>query len=95
MNAVIPQRIEKEQLSSVSFVKGEVLSDNEAIQTRNASLQRACTFGNNYKGKVKIAFSTHEGPMEVYTTIWTVSNGHVSLKNGAHIPVHSIYQVML
>lgn len=93
MNALIPQRIEKEQLPSVSFAQDEVLASKDAIRARHDSLQKACTLGNNYKGKVRIAFSTPEGPREVYTTIWTVSNGHVSLKNGAHIPVHSIFQV--
>jgi hypothetical protein len=93
MNASLPLRIEKEQLIGVSFAKGEVLQSSEAITSRTQSLQKACTLGNNYKGKVYIAFATNEGPREVYTTIWTVSNGHVSLKNGAHIPVESIYQV--
>lgn len=93
MNASLPLRIEKEQLDAVSFKRGEVLQSSEAITTRNASLLKACTLGNSYKGKVRITFATAEGPREVYTTIWTVSNGHVSLKNGAHIPVESIYQV--
>lgn len=93
MNAYSPLRIEKEQLPLVSFAQNEVLASPEAIQARNAALRRACALGNNHKGKVRIAFFTPDGPREVYTTIWTVSNGHVSLKNGAHIPVHSIYQV--
>jgi hypothetical protein len=93
MSAVSPIRIEKEQIPNQSFSPSEVLSSGEEIIARSELLSRACLLGNSHKGKVRIGFITPEGPKEVYTTIWTVSNGHIALKNGAHIPIHSIYSI--
>ncbi|MEM7039485.1 MAG: hypothetical protein AAF570_21100, partial [Bacteroidota bacterium] len=73
--------------------KMEVLSDESAIAERFERLREACTLGNLYKGKVKIRFMTEEGPHEVFTTIWNVSERYIGLKNGADIPIHAIFGV--
>lgn len=85
--------ISKEELLHVQFPKGEVLNTLEEKQARQTDLMVACRLGNEFKGKVCIAFMTSEGIREVNTTIWNVGEDVIMLKAGAFIPVHSILSV--
>ena len=92
MEAAYP-RIEKETLNVLHFAKEEVLRSEEAIEARRQALDTACRLGNEFKGKVKIAFVTTEGVKEVVTTVWNVGDELVSFKSGNFIPIHSILYV--
>ncbi|MFN0204434.1 MAG: hypothetical protein ACKVTZ_23145 [Bacteroidia bacterium] len=85
--------ISKEALLHVQFPKGEVLNSAQEIQNRQTDLAMACRLGNEFKGKVSIAFMTSEGIREVTTTIWNVGEDVIMLKAGAFIPIHTILSV--
>lgn len=50
--------------------------------------------GNGYKGKVSIEFNTVDGPKRVNTTIWSVTEKYIQLKNNVHIPIKSIIEIV-
>jgi len=89
------KKIEKEDIRTLQFTHQEVLTDPEAIKTRNERLARACTLGNGYKGKVTIRFISNNGSYEVTTTVWNCSSELIVLKNGLHIPIAAISHVSL
>lgn len=49
--------------------------------------------GNEFKGKVSITFQTLEGPKKVETTVWSVTDQFIQLKNGVHIPLNSLLDI--
>lgn len=87
--------IEKEQLNAVRFSKNEVLENQDAQKERLAALNKAMVLGNsNQHVKAKITFITGNGEaLSVYTTIWAVTEKHVSVKSNTLIPLHAIYEV--
>jgi len=87
------QRIEKEILDSLKFPLQEILHTKEDIDLRKQALHRATSLGNLQKHKVLIRFADAEGPKEVYTTIWAITDNKVLLKAGRLIPVNRIYSV--
>lgn len=86
-------RIEKEDIKDLSFFNHEVLDNQDAIRLRNSMLQRAQRLGNEFKGKVIIQFVATDGPHEVHTTVWDVTNDYITLKGGVSIPISSISTV--
>jgi hypothetical protein len=53
-------------------------------------LQYSCRLGNEFKGKTVITFETTSGPKSVETTVWSVTDNHVTLKGGLSIPLNSV-----
>ena len=53
-------------------------------------LQYSCRLGNEFKGKTVITFETTKGPKAVETTVWSVTDNHVTLKGGLNIPLNSV-----
>lgn len=53
-------------------------------------LQYSCRLGNEFKGKTVITFETSRGPRAVQTTVWSVTDNHVTLKGGVEIPLNSV-----
>lgn len=87
------KRIEKENLDKLNFPVQEILHERADIDQRKQALHRATGLGNLLKHKVLIRFADEEGPKEVYTTIWAITDNKVLLKAGRLIPVHRIYSV--
>jgi hypothetical protein len=86
--------IEKEQISTLSFPKEDVILDPEERVLRMADLYRSQTLGNLLRTKVKLTFeASGEKIYQVYTTVWAVGSHFVSLKGGVHIPIRSILKV--
>jgi hypothetical protein len=92
MNTV--ELIEKEEISTVSFSKKELITDPEERKKRLADLYRSQTLGNLLHTKVKLTFqSADERIFQVYTTVWAVGSDFISLKGGVYIPIESILKV--
>jgi len=56
-------------------------------------LEYAVRLGNEYKGKTNIIFETTQGPKEVATTIWSLTDTYMELKGGMVIPLNSIIEI--
>ena len=83
----------KEDIPTVQFKPGDVLTDMEGIRQRREDLEKAMRIGNNEHGKVKIVFETTKGIFHVDTTVWSVTQNNVMLKSSNIIPIRSIHQV--
>ena len=88
------KRIEKEDISSLSFPKEEVLTTEEGKNKRKQMLEMAEDYGNEAQYKVKIVFEDQGGPKVVHTTIWDVDKKNVFLKENVTIPIHRIRKIV-
>lgn len=88
-----PQPIEKEGIPQLKFPKSEVLKSKDDIKIRALALDNAMKLGNTHRGKVKIVFEDADSLKIVNTTIWAATSENVSLKGGAHIPIHRIVEI--
>lgn len=91
MNALF-ETIEKENISSLSFPKLDVLNDQDEIQQRFSDLIRALSLGNLEHSKIKIYFEDNLSKKVVETTVWGVTDQRVILKQGNSIPINRIYK---
>lgn len=83
--------LQKEEIPSVAFPKGEVLHDAAAIADRNRQLSRALALGNLEHHKVIIGFLDASGRRcRVETTIWALTDEFVCLKGSILLPRHAI-----
>ncbi|MBC7449310.1 MAG: hypothetical protein H7330_14755 [Hymenobacteraceae bacterium] len=83
--------IQKENVSSLRFSPIDVLSHSDDRRIRTRNIERACTLGNAYHGKVLIHFITADGNgHRVDTTIWASDDRYITLKAGASLPVRAI-----
>ena len=88
------KKIEKEDISFLSFRREDVLIDKQDISKRKLNLARAMALGNGSKTKVKIYFELEAGEQNIVeTTVWAVGEDYVTLKAGALIPIHAISEV--
>jgi hypothetical protein len=85
----MPTVIAKEEIPSLKIVPAFV--DNS--ERWRKELEYAVRLGNEYKGKTKISFETTQGPREVETTVWSLSEDHLQLKGGTLIPLSSIIDI--
>ena len=95
MNKAFSPEIPKEEIMALKFHTHEVLEDPQAISIRSYLLRRAHELGNSLKSKVRIQFLTTDGPREVHTTVWDLTEEFIGLKSGAHIPVRSVLNVSI
>ena len=89
----LPQWIDKEELSSITFHHTETEVENPLEIRRQ--LSKALVLGNTDKHKVRITFDCDKGLKMVKTTIWSLGERHVVLKKGLTIPVDNIIEVRL
>ncbi|MBD2767806.1 hypothetical protein IC235_07860 [Hymenobacter sp. BT664] len=83
--------IEKEELASMHFAAGDVLTDQAARQRRRVDADRATTLGNAYHGKLEIYFQTADGAAKrVATTVWAADGDHLTLKSGLALPLRAV-----
>lgn len=85
----------KESLNAFHFARTtDVLQNLESKKRRQIDLEKALILGNGYQGKVKITLVTADNQViAVNTTIWSISELHVTLKGGTNVPVTSIYSI--
>lgn len=88
------QFVEKESIPSFRFDYREVLDNEEARVRREEQLMRAISLGNTYRRKVNITFATVDGLKTVRTTVWATTRTHLILKNGIHIPLCTVKELV-
>lgn len=81
--------IAKEDIDVTKIIKANNMLSEELIN-RLASAPR---LGNEFKAKATIEFNTTEGPKKVYTTVWSVTENYIQLKNNIHIPINCVIDV--
>jgi len=89
---VIPT-IEKETIEKLNFPEQDVHLLRERMEERRSEIEKAMRLGNMFKAKVKIIFEDSEGMKMVETTIWSVSDKNVGLKNGIFLPIHRVHSI--
>jgi hypothetical protein len=87
--------INKETISELVFPFNDVLEKKDDQQKRLEKLKTAMVLGNGFKHKVKIIFRDLHERRFVETTIWFVSDSHVTLKSGLIMPISCIEDVLL
>ncbi len=85
----MPAVIAKEEIPSLKIIPAFV--DN--TERWRISLEYAVRLGNEYKGKTHIRFETTQGPKEVETTVWSLSDNYLQLKGGTLLPLNSIIDI--
>lgn len=81
--------IEKEELAGYELVPAFV----DKTEQWRKELPYAMRLGNEFKGKTYITVETTKGPRTIVTTVWSVSEKHLSLKGGLAIPLSSVIDV--
>jgi hypothetical protein len=83
--------IEKEEINVDEFLPAETPLSAEKL----AKLIHTQRLGNEFKSKVSIAFNTKRGVRRVLTTVWSVTEKYLQLKNNVHVPIRSIVDIEL
>jgi hypothetical protein len=86
---MIAELIEKEEIDVTKIIPANTNLSEELIN-RLASAPR---LGNEFKSKATIKFNTTEGPKKVTTTVWSVTEKYIQLKNSIHIPIKSVIDI--
>jgi len=81
--------IEKEHISYLNIIPAKIDQTLE-LKSRLGEAQR---LGNEFKSKSTITFNTTLGPKRVETTVWSVTEKYIQLKNGVHIPLKSLIDI--
>jgi len=53
----------------------------------------ALRLGNEFKAKATITFQTLDGPKRVETTVWTLTDDSLQIKNGVVLPLGSLLDI--
>lgn len=85
--------VSKEEISELTFPKGDVLDSELEKSERESQIKRAMKLGNNSKGKVQIFFEDTKGLKKVETTIWGVTEKYVLLKKTTIIPIRCVHEI--
>lgn len=56
-------------------------------------LRGALRLGNEFKSKATITFQTLDGPKCVETTVWTLTEDALQIKNGVVLPLGSLLDI--
>ncbi len=81
--------IEKESISNYKIIPAE----RNRAEELSRKLYDAQRLGNEFKAKVDIVFQTDDGPKRVETTVWSLTDKYIQIKNGVLIPLSSIISV--
>lgn len=81
--------IEKEEISSHKIIPAAEDRSSYWLE----KLGYAVRLGNEFKGKTAVTFNTVDGPLTVFTTLWSFTEDYVQLKAGVMIPLNSIIDV--
>ena len=86
---MLGELIEKE-----SIKVGDIIpADQNHTEELRGKLNSAQRLGNEFKAKADITFNTNKGPKTVNTTVWSVTESYIQLKNGIHIPLNSLIDI--
>ncbi|GGG88659.1 hypothetical protein GCM10007415_23360 [Parapedobacter pyrenivorans] len=67
-------------------------SEDHVMELR-PKLRSALRLGNEFKAKAIITFQTVEGPKRVETTVWTLTEDALQIKNGVVLPLGSLLDI--
>lgn len=81
--------IEKEDVKKYKFLEAY----KEDVELQVEKLNGAVRLGNEFKSKAYITFQTEEGPKKIETTVWSVTDKFLQIKNGVLIPLTSLINV--
>ena len=87
-----PELIEKEQISTLSFMNGETIQQHPELRIQ---IENATILGNSHHSKVSIIFQDDSGLKRVDTTIWAAGLKFICLKGGVWIPIARIVEIKL
>jgi len=86
---MLGELIQKELIEVNKIIPAD---QNHTEELRN-KLNSAQRLGNEFKSKADITFNTNEGAKTVSTTVWSVTEKYLQLKNGIHIPLNSLIDI--
>jgi hypothetical protein len=86
---MLGELIQKESIEVNKIIPAEQ-NHTEELRGKLNSAQR---LGNEFKSKADITFNTRDGVRTVNTTVWSVTEKYVQLKNGIHIPLNSLIDI--
>ncbi|WP_285057404.1 hypothetical protein [Pedobacter ginsengisoli] len=86
---MLGELIQKESIEVNKIIPAD---QNHTEELRN-KLNSAQRLGNEFKSKADITFNTSEGAKTVSTTVWSVTEKYLQLKNGIHIPLNSLIDI--
>lgn len=81
--------IPKEDIPKYQLMRA---SEDHVMELRQ-KLRGAVRLGNEFKSKATITFQTVEGPKRVETTVWTLTEDALQIKNGVVLPLGSLLAV--
>ncbi|SER87398.1 hypothetical protein [Pedobacter rhizosphaerae] len=81
--------VEKEHIGYLNIISAKEDHTDEL----RSKLDEAQRLGNEFKSKAVITFNTTIGPKRVDTTVWSVTEKYVQLKNNVHIPIKSLIDI--
>lgn len=81
--------VEKEHIEFLNIINAKE-DHTEELKTKLIEAQR---LGNEFKSKALITFNTTIGPKRVDTTVWSVTEKYIQLKNNIHIPLKSLIDI--
>lgn len=81
--------IPKEDVPKYKLVRA---SEDHSTELKN-KLRGALRLGNEFKSKAVITFQTLDGPKRVETTVWTVTEDALQIKNGIVLPLSSLLDI--
>jgi len=67
-------------------------SEDHSMELQN-KLKSALRLGNEFKSKATITFQTLDGPKRVETTVWTLTDDALQIKNGIVLPLVSLLDI--
>ncbi len=89
INTVAPSLISKEDIRLYKIVD----APESHVSELRYKLQSAVRLGNEFKSKSLITFQTSDGPKRVETTVWSLTEEYIQLKNAVMIPLRSLLDI--
>ncbi|MGY3052512.1 hypothetical protein ACVWYG_000702 [Pedobacter sp. UYEF25] len=81
--------VEKDHIKYLNIIEAK----DSKLHELKTKLEDAQRLGNEFKAKANITFNTTIGPKRVYTTVWSVTEKYIQLKNNIHIPLASLIDI--
>lgn len=68
-------------------------ASEDHVSELRQKLRGALRLGNEFKSKATITFQTVDGPKCVETTVWTLTDDALQIKNGVVLPLGSLLDI--
>lgn len=89
MEMMRAELIAKEQLPNYKFLEAPIAD----IHVQKEKLLGSVRLGNEFKSKAFITIQTDQGPKTIETTVWSVTEKYLQIKNGVLIPLKSLIDI--